>query len=94
MMPSMPNKYMPTHQASIFFIDHRLSHERNIHKIIRYLKETKDKGVILKIDRKKDVECYIDEDFANGYDMVDSRNPGALLSKTSYAIIYSIISAL
>ena len=56
---SRPDISMATHQAAIFFNNPKLSHERCIYIVGRYLKVTKDKSVLLNPDSKKGLECYI-----------------------------------
>ena len=53
---SRPDIYMATHQAARFFIDPKLPHERAVHRIGRYLKATKDKGIIFRPDGSKGLE--------------------------------------
>ena len=61
-----PDFSMAIHQAEIFSIDPKLSHERAIHRIGRYLKGTNDKGLIFKLDKVKSLEYYDDTDFSGG----------------------------
>ena len=80
---------MATHQAAKFCINLKLSRERVIHRIERYLKVAKDKGVIFIPDKDIVMECYVDAYFSGGWYKADSGNPEALLSKTGYVIIYA-----
>lgn len=48
-----------------------LSHEQAITRISRYLRHTKDRGAIFKPDKSKGLECYVDADFAVGWDALD-----------------------
>ena len=57
---------MAVHQAARFCIDPKLSHERAVKRIGRYLLGSKDKGIIFRPDVMKDVECYVDADFVGG----------------------------
>jgi len=59
-----PDISMATHQYARFNNDPKLSHERAVKKIGRYLLDTKDKGLIFKPDTSKGLECYVDADFA------------------------------
>ena len=63
---SRPDISIATHQAARFFISPRLSHEQSVHRIVKYLKATKDKSIIFRPDVNKGLECYVDADFAGG----------------------------
>ena len=64
---SRPDIAMPTHQCARFNIDPRLSHERAVKRIGRYLIDTKDKGMVFRLDTSRGLECYVDADFAGGW---------------------------
>ena len=63
---SRPDISMATHQASRFYINPKFAHEKAIHRIGRYLKETKDKRIIFKPTNNKVLECYVDADVSGG----------------------------
>ena len=48
-----PDISMPTHQCARFNDDPKLSHERAVKKIVRYLLDSRDKGIIFKPDLSK-----------------------------------------
>ena len=76
------------HQCARFCENPRLSHEKAVHKIIRYLKSTKKMGMIFTPDQSKGIECYVDADFAGGWNSIDSNCPANVLSRTGYVIMY------
>ena len=84
-----PDISMATHQAARFSIDPKLSHERAVHRIGRYLKGTNNKGFIFRPKKIKGLECYVDADFAGGWDKADASNPEAVMSRTGYVIKYA-----
>jgi hypothetical protein len=86
---SRPDIAMACHQAARFTNDPKLSHERAVHRIARYLKATKNKGIIYDPKSVKGVECYVNADFAGGWDKADSGNPEAVLSRTGYVLMYA-----
>ncbi len=63
---SRPDISMSVHQCARFNNNPMLSHERTIKRIVRYLAGTKTHGVIIKPDKTKGIECYVDADFAGG----------------------------
>ena len=91
---SIPDISMATYQASRLYMNPKLSHERPIHIIGRYLKGTKYKGVIFKPNKEKGMECYVDADFAGGWDKADSGNLEAVLSRTRYDLMYANLPVL
>lgn len=80
---------MFTYQAVRFFVAPKLSYERAVHRIGRYLKATNDKGIIFTHNGDKYLECYVDADFAGGWGKSGSGNPKALLTRSRYGLIYT-----
>ena len=66
-----------------------MSHEKAVKRIIRYLKRTRDKGLIFNVDRDKGLECFVDADFAGGAMKSEGRNPRDCLSRTGFVIKYA-----
>ena len=66
-----------------------MSHEKAVKRIIRYLKTTKDKGLLLNVDKTKGIECFVDADFAGGYNKDDPLNPRDCLSRTGFVIKFA-----
>lgn len=83
-----PDIAFSVHQTARFANDPKISHERAIKRIGRYLKATKNKGIILKPDRKKGLECYVDADFAGGFDKNNSEDIASVFSRTGFIIKY------
>ena len=55
------------HQCARFCNDPRLSYERAIRRIGKYLQGNKDKGVIFRPDPSLELECYVYADFAGNW---------------------------
>ena len=85
---SRPEISLAVHQGASFTNDPKFFHERAIHRIARYLKDTRNKGIIYDPNAKNGVECYVDADFAGGWDKADSGNPEAFLPRTGYVLMY------
>ena len=68
---SRPDIAVAVHQAAMFTHDPKLSHERAVYRIARYLKATQDYGTIYNPNSGNGVECYINGDFARGWDKDD-----------------------
>jgi hypothetical protein len=83
-----PDCLFAVHQCARFSSNPKLSHERAVKRIIRYLKGTKDKGIILKPNPSEGVKCYVDADFAGGYSSESCEDPVGVFSRTGYVIFY------
>jgi hypothetical protein len=57
-----------THQCARFSSEPKVEHGKAIRWLARYLKGTDTKGLILKPDRNKSLEVYVDSDFAGNWD--------------------------
>ena len=84
-----PDISMAVHQCARFSEDVRLSHERAVMRIGRYLLGTRDRGIRYKPDPLKGLECYVDADFAGGWTHAESADANSVLSRTGYVISYA-----
>ena len=84
-----PDISMATHQCARFNNDPKLSHERSIRRIGKYLLGTQDKGIIFSPDPKKGIECYVDADFSGNWNAVDSEDSENVLSRSGFIIFYT-----
>ena len=85
---SRPEIGMAVHQCARFSVDPKLTHERAVMRIGKYLLETRDRGIRFKPDKSRGVECFVDADFAGSWTKEDSGNPANVLSRTGYVIFY------
>ena len=79
---------MAVHQCARFFIDPKITHERAIMRIRKYLLATKERGIKFTPNKHKGFECYVDADFAGSWDKADAGNPENVLSRTGYILFY------
>lgn len=86
---SRPEIQFAVHQCARFVADPRMSHEKAVKRIVRYLKRTRDRGIIMNVDKTKGIECFVDADFAGGYQKENTTNPRDCLSRTGYIIKYA-----
>jgi hypothetical protein len=86
---SWPKLIVAVHQCARFSTDPRLQHEQAIKRIVRYLKRTSDKGLILRPDVSKGLECHVDADFASGFSTEHSDGATTCLSRTGYIIWFA-----
>jgi hypothetical protein len=83
-----PDISMASHQCARFVANPKLSHERAVKRIAKYLRQTKLLGLIMTPKPSKGIECYVDADFAGGWrpeDPTDNRN---LLSRAGFIIMF------
>ena len=84
-----PDIAMATHQCARFNNNPKLSHERAILRICKYLLGTMDKGMIFKPDVSRGLECHVDADFAGGWVGGDHSHPEQVLSRAGFVISYA-----
>ena len=85
---SRPDIAYAVHQAARFTHAPRASHAVAVKRIIRYLKRTRDKGLILKPSSHLRVDCHVDADFAGLFAVEDNQDPISVKSRTGYVIMY------
>ena len=81
-----PDITFSTHQCARFCNDPKLLHETAMNRIGRYLLGTSDKGIILQPDRDKNIECFVDADFAGNWNKAEAEDAVNMLSRTGYVI--------
>ena len=84
-----PDISMAVHQCARFSVSPKLSHERAIKRIGRYLLGTQDRGIAFKPDDTNGLNCYVDADFAGGWDKENPDDPDNVLSRTRYVALYA-----
>ncbi|MGB0808420.1 MAG: reverse transcriptase domain-containing protein, partial [bacterium] len=75
-------------QVCRFGHDPKKSHATAVKTILRYLKKTADKGMIIRpMDAKLHLNLYVDSDFCGLFGREDPRDPNSVRSRTGYVII-------
>ena len=64
------------------------THATAVKHILRYLKGTCDKGMVIKPNHKEELDCYVDSDFAGLYPVYPDQDPNSTKSRTGYVILY------
>ena len=64
-----PDIQFATHQCARFSHTPKASHTVALKRICKYLKGTRDKGIIFKPDMDLKLDCYVDADFAGLWGM-------------------------
>ena len=83
-----PDIAYAVHQAARFTHNPRRSHANGIKRILRYLKKTQTKGLIMQPTSDLRVDCYVDADFAGLFSVEDKQTPISVKSRTGYVIMY------
>ena len=74
-------------QVARFTSAPKVSHVSAVKTIVRYLKRTYDKGIIVMPDGTLDLACYVDADFAGLYRREPDNSPNSVRSRTGYIIL-------
>ena len=83
-----PDISYAVHQAARFSHAPKNSHAMAVKRILRYLKKTRDKGLVLSPGDKLTVDCYVDSDFGGLFASEDKQDPISVKSRTGYVILY------
>ena len=85
-----PDITYATHQCARFCEDPREPHGRAVEHIVKYLKKTKHRGIILDPDRAKSLEVYADADFSGNWNKNTAEHDSSTAkSCTGYIILYA-----
>ena len=66
---------MATQQCARFCNDPKQEHEEAVKQICRYLLKTKDKGLVLRPDKSKALEYFVDAGWAGSWMHISSNDP-------------------
>ena len=84
---SRPDICFAVHQAARFTHDPKQSHAKAVKRIIRYLKGTRDRGLIFAPKDGFQVDCYVDADFCGLWGSEPPEDPSVAKSRTGYVIM-------
>ena len=83
-----PDITFAVQQCARFCNDPKASHEEAVKHICCYLLKTQDKGLFLKPDKSRGLECYVDADQAGSWTKRSSHDPMSAKSRTGYVIFF------
>ena len=88
---SRPEITFAVHQCARFNHGTKHSHEKALLHICRYLKGTKNDGLILKPNMKElmQVNCFADADFAGLFSVENPQDPVSVRSRTGYVLTFA-----
>ena len=78
------------HQCARFSTAPKVEHGKAVNWLARYLKGTRDKGTIFRLDSKRGLEVFVDADFAGNWDKNEAgSDPDTARSRHGYIIMYA-----
>ena len=80
---------MVTQQCARFCTSPSKYNEESFKIICRYLLRAKDKGIVLRLDKKRGLGCYVDADWLGSWQDVSSNYPLSSHSRTGYVIMFA-----
>jgi hypothetical protein len=83
---SRPDIAFAVHQAARFSHAPKQSHAVAVKRIVRYLKGTREKGMIFKPTNDWKLDCYVDADFCGLWGSEDPDDPIVTKSRTGFII--------
>ena len=89
-----PDCSYATHQCARFSHDPCLAHEAALKRISRYLKGTKDGGIILWPNTSVKHDCYVDADFAGLWGYNAKEDPTSVKSRLGYYVLLGNVPVL
>jgi len=85
-MHSRPDIAFAVSQVCRFSHDPRASHCKAVKQLVRYLKGTRDKGLILKSNKTLTLDAFVDADFSGLYAHEDKTDPVSVKSRTGFVV--------
>ena len=86
---SRPDIACIVHQCARFSINPKKQHSAAIRWLAKYLKGTQNQGMLLKPDKTKGLELYVDADFAGNWDPAETDDIDTARSRHGFCIKYA-----
>ena len=85
---SRPDIAYAVHQCARFTHSPKQSHGAAVKRILRYLKGTRTKGMILTPNNKLSVDCFVDADFAGLWSYEDEQDAISVKSRSGFLLMF------
>jgi hypothetical protein len=87
---SRPDISAAVHMLARYASCPKKEHGKLVKHVVAYLKATRDKGIIYKVDKSHSFDCYVDASFSGDYvkDIDQSDDPSSARSRTGLVIQY------
>ncbi|MEM7283838.1 MAG: reverse transcriptase domain-containing protein, partial [Pseudomonadota bacterium] len=84
-----PDLTLAVQQCARFCNEPNQDHEEAVKRICRYLLKTKDRGLIMKPDKTRGLECFVDADWAGSWQERSSHDCLSAHSRTGFVIMFA-----
>ena len=84
-----PDITMAEQQCARFCNEPNQDHEQAVKRICRYLLKTRERGLTLRPNRSKGLECYVDADWAGSWQERSSHDVMSAHSRTGFIIMFA-----
>ena len=88
-LTARPDCAIAVQQCARFCNNPTRDHEEAVKRICRYLLRTRHRGIVLRPDRNRGLECMVDADWAGSWRDRSSNDPLSAHSRTGYIIMYA-----
>ena len=82
-----PDIQFAVHQCARFTHNPKASHSVALKRICKYLKGTRDKGLVFNPSPDLKLDCYVDSDFAGLWGYENNQDPVCVKSRTGYVLM-------
>ena len=83
-----PDIAYAVHSCARYTHHQRKSHGTAVKHILRYLKGTADKGMVIKPNMEQTLDCYVDSDVGGNYPVYPDQDPNSTKSRSGYVILF------
>lgn len=86
---SRPDIAYAVHQCARFCEEPKEEHVKAVRHLAKYLRDTRDKGLIMKVDSSKACEVWVDADFSGNWNKsTAAHDPSTAKSRSGYVITF------
>ena len=71
----------------------KLPHKQEVKRILKYLKFTSEKVLIMNPNPEKGIQCYVDADFYGGCNQEEGKDPRSVISITGYVLVIPTVQS-
>ena len=82
-----PDIQFVVHQCARFSHNPKASHSAAMKRIYKYLKDTREQGLVFNPSSDLKLDCYVDSDFAGLWGYKNNQDPMCVKSRTGYVLM-------
>jgi hypothetical protein len=91
---SRPDIAFAVNHCARYCTNPTVNHEIAVKRIARYLKQTKDRGMIISPKPNLTLDLWVDADFAGLWNIADTNDPASVRSRTGYVITLGTVPVI